>query len=128
MNNSNSVYNPYLNFQKPVFTRANNDEKNIYQGQTKNQQTSQDNDLIFKQYMLPLQNHHNNEFYFGRKPQYTSRYDANKDSVNNRLQKFEKMSSFAYFPINNGQRNFDRILPQNTSSEDAIENNTLNKK
>ena len=52
MNNSNSVYNPYLNFQKPVFTRANNDEKNIYQGQTKNQQTSQDNDLIFKQYML----------------------------------------------------------------------------
>ena len=37
------------------------------------------------------------------------------------------MSSFAYFPTNNGQRNFDRILPQNTSSEDAIENNTLNK-
>ncbi len=123
MNNLNSVYNPYLNFQHPIHTRANNDEKNIYQGQTKNQQNSQENDLIFKQYMTPLQNSVNENYYFNRKPQYTSRYDANKDNVNIRLQKFEKMSSFAYFPINNGQRNFDRILPENTSTDDIIENN-----
>ena len=37
------------------------------------------------------------------------------------------MSSFAYFPINNGRETLIKILPQNTSSEDAIENNTLNK-